>query len=169
VNCTPRFSLTRGLPCCLGVSSKMRVPPSARLMMPRVRSSSKDENKVVPTRGFAPLASSIPTRRTSACASTAWPRELELNQRMQPSEGHCRCPPAARELAPTSGVEPLQPTFVASVPRFRRRRYLVAGLGIEPRSRANLALAGYKAAALPLSYPAAGGSGTESCTRITGL
>jgi hypothetical protein len=107
-----------------------RVPPSAQLMRPHVRSSSKDENKVVPTRGFAPLASSIPTRRTSACASTAWPRELELNQRMQPSEGHCRCPPAAREWHPRVESNHCKPTFVASEPMFPRRAYWLSGLDL---------------------------------------
>jgi hypothetical protein len=63
--------------CCLGVSSES-----------------------VPTRGFAPLASAIPARRTSACASTAWPPRVELNDRIRASEAQRRNPPAWREVAP---------------------------------------------------------------------
>lgn len=46
--------------------------------------------KLVPQTGFAPVASPLPRAHTSACASAAWPPELDSNQRMQPSESRRR-------------------------------------------------------------------------------
>ena len=66
-----------------------------------------------------------------------WPPRSELNTRSQPSEGRCRSPSAWRGLAPSAGVEPTNPTFVASGPYPRARRVLVAQCGLEPQSSAH--------------------------------
>lgn len=69
-------------------------------------------------------------------------------------------------MARAGGVEPPQTeirSLSADIPPARVLK-VVPALGIEPRSRANLALAGYKSAALPLSYTGGNGSGYTICT-----
>jgi hypothetical protein len=82
-------------------------------------------------------------------------------------------------MAPSAGVEPTNPTFVASGPYPRARRVLVAQCGLEPQSGAYEAPAfthvlqrrknGYQSSMDLASLNGIVGSEIGSCTQITGL